>query len=233
MILLHGLFGRLSNWETVIDHFKTSYDIHVPALPIFDSPPKADQLLYLTSFLDNYIQQHCLKDVILIGNSLGGHVAILYASLHGDKVKELVLTGSSGLYENTNIGAFPRRSSYDYIRERVAYTFYNPAMATEELVLEVMEVTTDSAKCLCTIRMAKSAQRNYVADLLPGIEVPVWLIWGKEDKVTPVHVAYEFADLLPHAHLTVFDECGHVPMMEKPDHFNAVLSSYLRVQKTN
>lgn len=227
IILLHGLFGQLSNWTSVIDHFGDSCNIHVPTLPIYGAP-KEDHLHYLTNYLEAYIQEHQLQDVILAGNSLGGHVAILYTARHVHKVKGLVLTGSSGLYENTNIGSFPRRNSYHYIRERVAYTFHDPAMATEELVEEVMAVTTDSRKCLSAVRMAKSAQRHYVADLLPGITTPTLLIWGKEDRITPIHVAYEFEAMLPHAQLLVFDNCGHVPMMEKPNDFNAALAAYLQ-----
>ncbi|MFB6454175.1 alpha/beta fold hydrolase [Chitinophaga sp. Hz27] len=226
MILLHGLFGQLSNWSSVVAHFSSDYQLHIPALPIYESPT-ADQLSHLTTFLEDYIKTNQLENVILVGNSLGGHVAILYAARHPQNVRRLVLTGSSGLYENTNMGGFPKRNTHEYIKERVAYTFHDPAMATEEMVEEVLAITQDSRKCLTVLRAAKSAQRHYVADLLPNITSPTLLIWGVEDHITPVHVAHEFKDWLPDARLVVFAECGHVPMMEKPTAFNQVLASWL------
>lgn len=226
MILLHGLFGGLSNWHGVVSHFQSTYDIHIPALPLFDRQGE-DRLNYLTSFLQSYIQDHNLQDVVLVGNSLGGHVAILYAHKCPANVHRLVLTGSSGLYENTSLGSFPKRSNYAYIRERVAHTFYDPAVATDALVDEVFSITTDADKCLSIVRMAKSTQRHYVADLLPEIFTPTLLIWGNDDKITPPRVAREFEELLPHARLVTLPRCGHAPMMEKPDEFNATLQRYL------
>lgn len=229
MILLHGLFGGLSNWHGVIAHFQSGYDIHIPTLPIFERTGKRDEdpLRLLTDFLGSYIQEHRLQNVILVGNSLGGHVAILYTHRHPGNVARLVLTGSSGLYENTRFGSFPKRSTYAYIRERVAYTFYDPAVATDALVDEVFGITTDAAKCLSIVRTAKSAQRHYVADLLPEVPTPTLLIWGDDDKVTPPRVAREFEALLPHARLVMLARCGHAPMMERPEEFNAVLQQYL------
>ena len=226
MILLHGLFGQLSNWDSVTKEFGASYNITVPSLPIYDAP-KNDPLFFLVEYLEQFIATERLKDVILVGNSLGGHIAILYTSRHGNNVKKLILTGSSGLYENANMGSFPKRSTASYIKERVEYTFHDPHIATEELVDQVLTITTDSQKCLRVLRVAKSAQRHYVADLLPQIAAPTLLIWGREDRITPIHVAHEFADTIPDTELVILDECGHAPMMEKPAEFNFALQHYL------
>ncbi|NLU92144.1 alpha/beta fold hydrolase [Chitinophaga sp. Ak27] len=226
MLLLHGLFGGLSNWEGVVNHFSAQYDIHIPALPIYDEHP-GDNLEYLVQFLDQYITSAGLENVILVGNSLGGHVAILYTHRRPEKVASLVLTGSSGLYENTSMGSYPKRGSYDYIRERVAYTFYDPATATDTLVAEVFSTTTNARKCFRIVKMAKSANRNYVASLLPHIPTRTLLIWGEDDKITPPDVAQEFRRLLPQAELVMLAKCGHAPMMELPAAFNEVLTSFL------
>jgi pimeloyl-ACP methyl ester carboxylesterase len=226
MILLHGLFGGLSNWEGVVTHFESRFDIHIPLLPIYDQHKK-DNLDYLVNFLAGYIQSAQLENVILVGNSLGGHVAILYTHRYPEKVAKLILTGSSGLYENTSMGSYPKRSNYAYIKERVAYTFYDPATATDALVAEVFATTTDARKCFHIIKMAKSAQRNYVAALLPYIPTSVLLIWGEDDKITPPEVALEFQRYLPHAALVMLSKCGHAPMMELPAEFNAALDAFL------
>lgn len=79
IILLHGLFGELSNWDSVVEEFSVSYNLHVPALPLYETASK-DPLEFFVAFLEQFITDNNLKDVILVGNSLGGHVAVLYTS---------------------------------------------------------------------------------------------------------------------------------------------------------
>ena len=224
IILLHGLFGGLSNWKGVIDHFGSTHDIHVPLLPILDEH-KEDNLEYLVNFLDRYIDNSGLKNVILVGNSLGGHVAILYANRNLANVRSLVLTGSSGLYEKQTLGSFPKRHSKSFIREQVANTFYDPA--TDELVDAVFEIVGDNRKCLRIIKTSKKTQNSYVTDFLPQIKLPVLLIWGREDSITPPNVAEDFQRMLPDARLVYLSQCGHAPMMEKPKEFNQVLENFI------
>lgn len=181
----------------------------------------------MLNFLEGFISAAKLENVILIGNSLGGHVAILYTHRHPANVAKLVLTGSSGLYENTQVGSYLKRGNHAYIRERVEATFYDPAIATDELVAEVLQVTTDTFKCLCAIKTAKSAQRNNVLVLLRQITIPVLLIWGNDDQITPPSVAKEFEYNLPKAKLIMLPECGHAPMMEKPEEFNKILEQFI------
>lgn len=226
IILLHGLFGGLSNWQAVIDHFEHTYDVHVPLLPIMDEH-KENELEYLLNWLQHYIDDAGLKKVILVGNSLGGHLAVLYAHRKPENVHAMVLTGSSGLYEKNALGSFPKRHSYSFIRKHVANTFYDPATATDELVDEVFKIVGDNRKCLRIIRTSKRTQNSYVTDLLPHIKLPVLLIWGEEDNVTPPNVAEDFQRMLPDAKLVFLSQCGHAPMMEKPEEFNKILERFL------
>lgn len=226
MILLHGLFGGLSNWASVVKHFESRFDIYVPVLPLYQTH-KADTVDYLVNFLESMIASKKLTNVILVGNSLGGHIAIRYAHRHPDNTAKLILTGSSGLYENAQVGSYPKRGNYAYIRERVAATFYDPAIATDELVKEVLHVTSNRFKCLSVIKAAKSTQRDNVLMRLPEIQTPVLLIWGNDDEVTPLAVAHQFRDTLPNPRLVILPDCGHAPMMEKPEEFNAELEEFL------
>ncbi|SEN00547.1 Pimeloyl-ACP methyl ester carboxylesterase [Mucilaginibacter gossypiicola] len=227
LILLHGLFGGLSNWKEVIDYFKDQFNIYVPELPLYEDH-KIDRLHSLLNFLELSIDAAGLQNVILVGNSLGGHIAILYTLKHPENVSKLVLTGSSGLYENTQFGSYLKRNNYEYIKDRVAATFHNPAFATDELVAEVLNVTTNSFKCLCAIKTAKATQRDNVLARLPQISVPVLLIWGDSDQITPPAVAFEFKDHLPNVKLVMISECGHAPMMEHPEKFNDALDQFLQ-----
>jgi len=227
LVLLHGLMGELSNWEPAIDHFKENYHVVVPILPIYDLPLLTLGVKSLSKYVYRFLKFKKLTQVVLIGNSLGGHVGLVFTAAHQEYVKALVLTGSSGLYENAFGGSFPRRESYDYVREKVEFTFYNPATATKELVDEVFKSINDRSRVIRILALAKSAIRHNMSKELSRITIPVSLIWGKQDKITPPEVAVEFHELLPNSELNWVDECGHAPMMEQPAVFNDFLDKFL------
>ncbi|TZF84881.1 alpha/beta hydrolase [Pedobacter sp. BS3] len=227
LLLLHGLMGALSNWHDVIDEFKANYRVIIPMLPIYELPLLTTGVKSLAKHVHKFIKYKKLEQVNLLGNSLGGHVALILAITYPQDVKTMVLTGSSGLYENSFGGSFPRRESYDFIKEKVEYTFYDPAIATKELVDEVFETVNDRNRVIRILAMAKSAIRHNMAKELHKITIPVCLIWGKNDKVTPPEVAKEFHELLPNSELNWIDECGHAPMMEHPKEFNEYLHKFL------
>lgn len=227
LLLLHGLFGALSNWEGVIEAFRDRFRIVIPLMPIYEMPARQAGLEGLLQFIEGFIALKNLRDLTPLGNSLGGHMALLYTIKHPDNVRRLVLTGSSGLFENAMGGSYPKRGSYEYIAERVAYTFYDPQVATKELIDEVFEITNSIPKCMNIVQIAKSAQRNNVAHDLPGIQVPTLLVWGLNDTITPPSVAHEFNRLIPNSELWFIDRCGHAPMMEHPRRFNELLERFL------
>lgn len=227
LVLLHGLFGALSNWDEVIKGFKDKYRVIIPVLPIYDAPMKHATVQGLVRWVDKFITKKSLKKFHLVGNSLGGHIGLIYTINNLKKVNRLILTGSSGLFENSMGGSFPRRSSYEFIKEKVAYTFYNPKVATKKLVDSVFEITKSASKCLRMISFARSAQRHNMAKEIPKITTPTLLIWGLNDTITPPFVGHEFNRLLPNSKLRFIDKCGHAPMMEHPETFNKTLNSFL------
>ena len=227
LLLLHGLFGALSNFQQLIETFSRNYRVIIPLLPIYtetDIDPSVDGL---TAYLEEFVAVKKLENCTLIGNSLGGHIALVFALRKPELVCAIVLTGSSGLFESGMGTGFPRRSSYEFVQERVAYTFYSPETATKELVDEVFGIFMDNYKTLRIIRIARSAQRHNMRDDLERIKVPVSLIWGLNDNITPPRVAHEFDKLLPNSELHFIDKCGHAPMMEQPEEFNRILSEFL------
>jgi pimeloyl-ACP methyl ester carboxylesterase len=227
LLLLHGLMGALSNWEKVVEEFSPNYRVILPILPIYDLPLLTTGVRALSKYIHKFIKFKKLSNVVLLGNSLGGHVGLIYVLAHPGYVKALVLTGSSGLYENAFGGSFPRRESIDFVREKVQYTFYDPKTATDELVNEVFETINDRHKVIRILAMAKSAIRHNMKKDLRKITMPVSLIWGRDDKITPPEVAIEFNELLPNAELHWIDKCGHAPMMEQPEEFNKYLAMFL------
>lgn len=230
LLLLHGLFGALSNWDGVLSGFQSQYRVVIPMLPIYDLPIRKASLDTLLSFLEEFVAFKNLKDVTVLGNSLGGHVGLLYTLKHQDNVRRLVLTGSSGLFENGMGGSYPKRGNRAYIAERVAYTFYDPKVATEELIDEVFEVTNSIPKCMSIVGIAKSAQRHNLAKELHALKIPTLLVWGLNDPITPPHVGEEFHRLIENSELKFIDKCAHAPMMEHPEEFNKILLEWLHKQ---
>lgn len=227
IILLHGLFGALSNFQDVIKKFSPKYKVMIPLLPIYTLPVLNTNVKALANFLHDFIEFKNFKKVNLLGNSLGGHVALVYTKEHMHKVNTMILTGSSGLYENAMGGTFPRREDKEFIRVKVAYTFYDPKHATDELVDEVYGIVNDRGKLVRILSLAKSAIRHNMANDLKNFNIPVCLIWGKQDTITPPEVAEEFHKLLPKSDLFWIDQCGHAPMMEQSEKFNELLEKWL------
>jgi len=228
LVVLHGLFGALSNFTHVLEHFSKDFRVVIPLMPIYDLPLKKTNVPTLADYIHTFIKDRGYKDVTLLGNSLGGHVSLVYTVKHPTMVRALILTGSSGLYENAFGGSFPRREDRNYIRNKVETTFYDPANATDELVEEVFDIINDKSKLFRILAIAKSAIRHNMREELPSITVPVCLIWGRNDTVTPPEVAEEFHELLPDSSLFWIDQCGHAPMMEHPEEFNRLLGPWLR-----
>jgi pimeloyl-ACP methyl ester carboxylesterase len=227
LMLCHGLFGALSNFSDLIEKFRHTHKVVVPILPLFDLDILHTTVSGLEKHIAAFIEHKNYNNIHLLGNSLGGHVALVYILKHPERVKSLTLTGSSGLFENAMGDSYPKRGDYEYIKNKTAQTFYDPAVATPELVDEVFEITKNRLKVIKIISLAKSAIRHNLGEELNQIQQPTLLIWGKNDIVTPPFVAEEFKKLIPNSQLHFIDKCGHAPMMEVPVEFNSILEKFL------
>lgn len=227
LMLLHGLFGALSNFEELIEYFRHHYKVVVPMLPLFDLDLLHTSVGGLQKFVHKFIENRNYTGIHLLGNSLGGHVALVHTLKHPERIKSLILTGSSGLFESGMGDTYPKRGDYEYIRKKTEVTFYDPAVATKELVDEVYNTVNNRIKAIKIIALAKSAIRNNLGEELNQIKQPTLLIWGNNDAVTPPFVGREFHKLIPNSELHFIDKCGHAPMMEVPQEFNQILHKFL------
>lgn len=231
LVLLHGLFGALSNFEGLISYFTSHNKVIVPMLPLFELDLLHTSVGGLAKFLNKFIEAQDYRNINLLGNSLGGHVALVHVLRHPERIKSLILTGSSGLFENGMGDTYPKRGDYEYIKKKTELTFYDPNTASKELVDEVYEIVNNRIKAIKIIALAKSAIRNNLGEELTKVKKPTLLIWGNDDTITPPFVAREFNRLIPNSELHFIDKCGHAPMMEVPDEFNRILHLFL--QKLN
>lgn len=228
LLLLHGLFGALSNFKDLIEYFRKDYKVIVPMLPLFDLDIFHTTVGGFEKYVHKFIELRGYTNIHLLGNSLGGHVALVHILKHPEKIKTLTLTGSSGLFENGMGDTYPKRGDKEYIRKKTQLTFYDPAMATDELVDEVFEITNNRIKVIKILSLAKSAIRNNLGDEISQIKQPTLLIWGNNDTITPPFVGKEFNKLIPNSELHFIDKCGHAPMMEVPKEFNKILYAFLQ-----
>lgn len=227
IILLHGLFGALSNFKDLAQSFGDGYNVVIPILPLYTLDVKDTSIDGFLKYLEEFIEYKGFDGFHLLGNSLGGHIAQLYALKWQDKVKTMTLTGSSGLFESGMGDGYPKRGDYEYIKRKTAETFYDPSIATKELVDEVFEIVNNRDKAIRIIYTAKSALRHNLEDQLHKITIPTLLVWGEQDTITPKFVGEKFNELIIGSELVIIDKCCHAPMMELPEEFNAALADFL------
>lgn len=229
IVLLQGLMGGLSNFTHLIKFFsERGFRVYFPHLPVYDLSVLNTNLSSLAKFVARFIEEEVKEPATVVGNSMGGHVGLILALARPDLVKNLVLTGSSGLYERSFGDSFPRKNDRDYIRKKAEEVFYDPSIATEELVDEVFSVVNDRSKGIKTVMLARSAIKHNMEKELHKIAMPTCIIWGKQDTVTPPDVATEMDRLIPDSQLFWIEHCGHAAMMEKPHEFNEILYSWLK-----
>ena len=232
LILLHGLFGALSNFDDQINYFKKNFKVIIPLLPLLELDIFHTTVSGLEKHVQGFIETRGYKNIHLMGNSLGGHIALTHILKHPANIKTLILTGSSGLFENGMGDSYPKRGDYEYIKKKAEITFYDPNVATKELVDELFEITNNRLKVIKIISLAKSAIRSNLNEELNQIKQPTLLIWGNNDIITPPFVGREFNKLIPNSELFFIDKCGHAPMMEVPSEFNEILNNFLVKHKS-
>ena len=229
IILLHGLMGGVENFGEMVDFISEEYKVYGLDLKLFEGRTILKvSVKALSDYLYEFMSLLGLESAVLIGNSMGGHIGLIFTKDHPEKVDALILTGSSGLFEESMGSSFPRRKNKDYIREKTEEVFYDPKVATDELVDRVFEIANNRISILKLIGYAKSAIRHNMANDIPKITKPTCLIWGAEDKVTPPHVAEEFHKLLPNSELNWVPLCGHAAMWEHPEAFSKIVLRFLK-----
>ena len=228
VVLLHGMLGGVNNWTHTVEALSNRrYRVLVPVLPVYDLPLSHTGVSGLVAYLRRFVKTVGLSPAVLVGNSLGGQVALLYAIKYPAQVVAMVLSGASGIRELSLGTSLPRRHDRDFIRDRALLSFHDPSHVTSELVDEVYRVVTDRGRMIRLIKMARAIKQETVTEQLGSIKTPTLLIWGRDDGITPPSVAEEFCRRLLNAELHFLSRCGHAPMMERPSEFNRLTLDFL------
>ena len=232
VVLLHGLMGQMHHWDVVLDALGDGYRAIAPTLPVFHPGLREASVGALGRYVLRFLDALDIPRAVIGGNSLGGHVALRLALDHGERVSGLILTGSSGLFERGFASGVPHRPDRAWIRRKMEEVFFDPALVTEGWVEDVHRLVTTPASALRVLRLARDARRDNLEGRLGDIRVPTLLIWGLEDRITPPEVAERFRALIPDAHLWHLSQCGHTPMLERPEPFAEVLTDWLEGTKS-
>lgn len=227
MILLHGLFGALSNWESTLPLFSKFSNPIALQLPILGGHRSEVKVKALAALTEYFVRLRNLAPVTLCGNSLGGHIALRLCLASPELVDCLILSGASGLYEHS-VDALPVRPDQRFVREHMARVFFDPKFITDQAVEEIHQILKSRVNTLNLIHAARSAKKDNLQSVLPQIKVPTLLLWGEDDQVTTMDVAETFHRCIPNSELVTVKGCGHAPMIEKPDWFSENVERFLR-----
>ena len=230
MLLLHGLFGAMSNWDDVFPLFEQYTRPIALQLPILSGHRTEVKVKALALYAWYFLMKEQFEPLVVCGNSLGGHVALRLCLAAPERVKCLILTGTSGLYEHA-VDTLPIRPQHDFIKDQMERVFVNPKFINEQAIEEMCDIVRDRNNVLNIIHAARSAKRDNLYDLLPEIKVPTLLLWGEDDQVTPMDVAETFNQRMPNSKLVTIKQCGHAPMIEHPQWFAKEVKTFLEETK--
>ncbi len=227
LVLLHGLFGALSNWDSVQPLMAEYSKTIALSLPLLSAHRSEVKVKALSMYAEYFVRSREFAPVSLCGNSLGGHVALRLYLAAPQLVDCLVLTATSGLYEHS-VDALPVRPGREFVEEHMRKVFTNHKFVTEEAVMEIVRILEDRGRVLNLIHAARSAKKDNLKDLLGTIKAPTLLLWGEDDQVTTMEVAEMFHKLIPNSQLVSIKKCGHAPMIEHPEWFSEEVKKFLK-----
>ena len=200
----------------------------LPIIPLDQLPGSNTNVHRVVDYVRSAVEALDLNAISIIGNSLGGQVALFYYLRYSESVLSLVLSGSSGIHEEAMGVTTVRRHDREFLRKSAARTFFDPTHVTADLVERIHTIVSDRTRALRIVKMVRSSAKENLQTKLSRVRIPTQLIWGRDDQITPPHVGVTFAQLLPSAELHFIDNCGHAPMKEHPDIFNALALEFLQ-----
>jgi 2-hydroxy-6-oxonona-2,4-dienedioate hydrolase len=237
VVLLHGLGGNSTNWAFNTPALAQKFRVIAPDQVGFgqsDKPLVNYRVGTYVDFLDKFLAELKVERATLVGNSLGGWIAALYTLRHPAKVERLVLVDAAGFAPpkefDINALAGLNPSTREEMKRLAGLVFFNPMFKSDAAVDVLLAQRLSAGDGYTIQRLAESIHRG--DDMLDGklsaVKQPVLIVWGREDGLTPLaREGEKFRRELPQAQLVVFEQCGHVPQVEKAAEFNAAVLKFL------
>jgi pimeloyl-ACP methyl ester carboxylesterase len=250
LVLVHGLGASAEIWKENILPLAGNYRVHAPDLIGFGHTDKPDinySPFDFLVFLDGFISALGLQKTSLAGLSLGGGIVLLYTLEYPGKVDKLVLVDSAGLGKEMTVplrlGSVPFLSRWFKVSKPVMGSLmkrlvHDPGVITDSLVDFYYELLVQPhamrtvSRVLSSVANLAGAKKDvlvYIRDRLSEISSPTLIVWGREDRIIPLkHGIYGHGQIRG-SRLEVFEQCGHIPNLEKPAEFNRLVRDFLGV----
>jgi pimeloyl-ACP methyl ester carboxylesterase len=249
VVLIHGLGASADIWMHNISALAEGHRVYVPDLVGFgrsDKPRVEYSPSYMADFINDFMTALDIKDACLIGQSLGGGIALMHQLRFPGSVQRLVLADSAGLGREMPLAmrlatvpllgeamVMPLRSGVALV---LRHLVYDPTVITDELIdihfeinfpLGGVKTVLNVLRACATIRGARPDVLDPVIKNLDKITIPTLIIWGREDRLFPVSHACLAGEKIPDSHLYIFERCGHMPNFERPAEFNSLVLNFL------
>lgn len=237
VVLLHGLGGNTTNWAFNIPALAQKYRVIVPDQIGFgksDKPLINYRITTYVDFLDAFLKELKIERASFVGNSMGGWVAASYALAHPEKVERIVLVDAAGFsfvpgFDTSELIKL-NPSTREGMKELVSRIFYNKIIFMSDAFIDSSMVARINAGDGHTIRSITESiirREDFLDNRLSAIKHPTLIIWGREDGLLPLADGERFKKEIPNSQLIIFEQCGHVPQVEKAADFNAAVLKFL------
>ena len=222
LLFLHGA-GGMPVVLPFMEKLAQRFDVIVPDHPGYgqsDEPEWLENIHDIAYFYLDFLAHLKLERVVLVGNSMGGWMAMEIAVRNTSRIASLVLVSPAGI---ATLGAEPTDIFLLSPEDTIRHLFHDPRFAEERLAIPVTPESIDLGlkNRHTTARLAWEPRLHdpQLPKWLHRIDVPVCIVWGAQDRLLPVATAHELKRLLPQAELKIFERCGHLPQVEKADEF--------------
>src|ERR1041385_5603114 len=239
LVLLHGLGGASEVWGFNIGPLAEKYHVFVPDQIGFgksDKPLVNYRIRTYVDFLDQFCKQLNITRPILVANSMGGWIAAIYAATYPDRVDKLVLADAAGYAppKDFDTRAFFALNPTTREEKKVlsAKVFYNKAFITDAAIDQAMAARLGAGDGYTIKTITESIIRgeDYLDDIVTKIKQPTLIVWGRQDGLVPLSEGERFHKDIAGSTMIVFDQCAHVPNIEKAGEFNAAVIKFLGAQ---
>ncbi|MGZ3419333.1 MAG: alpha/beta fold hydrolase [Polyangiales bacterium] len=239
LVLAHGLGGLFHSWSAFMPLLTRTHRVFEVGFPEFDSETThkrgGNSVEDWSDDLARVFDHAKIEQAAVVGNSLGGQVAVTFASRDTARVPALVLLGSSGLgeqregyslFQGNAIRRLIKRLEEEAVRAILRTVFAADEHFEHELP-NITERLADRKWKLGLLGTARRVRDATVLHLLPRITSPTLMVYGDRDQIVPVRFAEAAAPLLPHGELVVFAGTGHAPQIERPVETHARVLGFL------
>jgi pimeloyl-ACP methyl ester carboxylesterase len=249
VVLVHGIGSSMEDWIHNIHALAERHRVYAMDLVgsgRSDKPAAPYSFPYFAQFVHDFLQSQNVDRLNLVGNSMGGGIALQFALQFPDQVDRLVLVDSAGLGRELTlsfrlptlplVGEWLTRPSRKAAAQLLHEALYDPALITDELVdfqyqLSALPGAQGAILSILrqnvTLRGLQDHAWRSIVNNLRNITAPTLVIWGQQDRIIPVAHAQVARDRIPNVRLHIIDRCGHMPQLEHPDEFNALVLEFL------